>query len=135
MTAATLIRELADTGVRLSATGDRLHVEAKLGTVTLELRDRLKTHKAELLPLIRTRDRLLTVARTLGLPDHVVLDLSASELAETAKQHADFATEKGEELGQKLLVFYLRSLAGIEPALPGSLAERDASARRARWQV
>lgn len=135
MTAESILAELAITDVRLSATGDRLHVEAKPGTVTLELRDRLKTHKAELLPLIRTRDRLLTVARTLGLPDHVVLDLPASELTETAKQYADFATEKGEELGQKLLVFYLRTLAGIEPALPGSLAERDAPTRRARWQA
>lgn len=135
MTAVTLIRELADTGVRLSATGDRLHVEAKPGTVTPELRDRLKTHKAELLPLIRTRDHLLSIARTLGLPDVLVLDLPAGELQATAAQYADFTAENGEELGHKLLVFYLRSLTGIEPALPGSLAERDASARRARWQA
>lgn len=135
MTAATLIRELADTGVRVSATGDKLHVEAKPGTVTPELRDRLKAHKAELLPLVRTRDHLLTVARELGVPDALVQELPASELQATAAQYADFTAEKGEKLGQKLLVFYLRSLAGIEPALPGSLAERDAPTRRARWQA
>lgn len=81
------------------------------------------------------RERLLSIARTLGLPDSLVLDLPAGEFQATAAQYADFTAENGEELGQKLLVFYLRSLAGIEPALPGSLAEHDAPARRARWQA
>lgn len=81
------------------------------------------------------RECLLTIARELGLPDPLVLELPESELIATSEQHHDFTTEKGEELGHKLLVFYLRSVAGIEPALPGSLAERDAPARRARWQA
>lgn len=83
-------------------------------------------------PVSHVRDRLLTIAREHGLPDRIVLDLPESELIATAEQHHDFTAEKGDELGRKLLVFYLRSLAGIEPALPGSLAERDAPARQAR---
>ena len=86
-------------------------------------------------PELRIRDRLLTTACTFGLPDVLVLDLPVSELQATAAQYADFTAEKGENLGQKLLVFYLRSLAGIEPALPGSLAERDASTRRTWWHA
>ena len=71
------------------------------------------------------RDRLLNVARELGLPDKIVLELPASEIAATADQYAGFTSENGEELGRRLLVFYLRSLAGIEPALPDSLAAHN----------
>lgn len=68
------------------------------------------------------RDRLLTVARELGLPDKIVLDLPASELAATAEQVTWYADA---EVRHKLLIFYLRSLAASESALPGSLAARD----------
>lgn len=116
-----LLTELTRAGIRLSADGDKLRVEAPAGTDTQALRDRLKAHKAELLPLVRTRDRLLTIARELGLPDALVLELPASELEATAEQATWYADA---EVRHRLLVFYLRSLAGVEPALPGSLAER-----------
>src|SRR5690606_37310362 len=54
--AETLIRELADTGVRLSRRGDRLHVEATPGTVTPELRLTLSERKAELLAAVPADD-------------------------------------------------------------------------------
>lgn len=67
MIAATLIRELADTGIRLSADGDRLHVEAKSGTLTPELRQRLTANKADLLAALSgrdgTRSRLVRLAK------------------------------------------------------------------------
>lgn len=125
-------RRLADKGVVLTVDTDGLKVEAPPGALTQNIRDFLTRHKPDfILVLSGMRGQLLTIARELGLPDRLVLELPESELAATAEQHHDFTTERGEELGRKLLVFYLRSLAGIEPALPGSLAERDACGRRA----
>jgi hypothetical protein len=58
MNAAVLMRQLADAGIRLSATGDRLHVEAKPGTVTRGLRGLLVNRKIDLLAeLTGTRGR------------------------------------------------------------------------------
>jgi hypothetical protein len=47
--AAAVIRQLADAGIRLSPNGDRLHVEAKPGAVTPELRALLANRKVDLL--------------------------------------------------------------------------------------
>lgn len=76
-----------------------------------------------------TRERLLAIARELGLPDELVLELPESEIKAAAEQSTWYADA---EVRHKLLVFYLRSLAGIEPALPGSVAERHQAERQAR---
>jgi|GEM_PF-1255645 hypothetical protein len=122
MTAADVIREMEAVGIHLTVHGDRLLYRARPDVLTAEVMQTLRENKAELLSLITARDHLLSVARELGLPDKIVLDLPASELAATAEQSTWYADA---EVQHKLLVFYLRSLAGIEPALPGSLAARD----------
>lgn len=75
MNAGPLLRELQAAGVALSATGDRLHVEAPAGTVTPELRQRIAENKACLLAELHqsttaardTRTALLALADRLGL--------------------------------------------------------------------
>ena len=66
MTATAMLAELAQAGIHLSRNGDRLHVEAKPGALTAELRDRLAAYKPELLALLdgpnAIRDKLLTLA-------------------------------------------------------------------------
>lgn len=74
------------------------------------------------------RERLLAIARELGLPDALVLELPEGEINATAEQSTWYADA---EVRHRLLVFYLRSLAGIEPALPGSVAERHQAERQA----
>jgi hypothetical protein len=49
MTATVLLIDLSRSGIVLEARGDRLHVEAKPGTITDDLRRLLIEHKAELL--------------------------------------------------------------------------------------
>ena|ERR1700733_606396 len=49
MTAAVLIHELADKGIRLSRSGDRLRIVAPKGKITVELRSLLVSRKPELL--------------------------------------------------------------------------------------
>lgn len=115
MSAADTIRELAAIGIRLSVAGDRLHVEARHGAVTDELRQRLVENKPELLAALRleaTRIRLLTIARSIGLPDQLVLELPIEEVEAAAEQTGLVGDD---EAGRCLLTFYLRSLAGIEP--------------------
>lgn len=88
MTAATLIRELAGTGIRLSVTGDRLHVEAKPGTVTDDLRRLLAENKTDLLAALSASvadqtARLLAAIRAASLPD-ALLSASAPKSGELA---------------------------------------------------
>lgn len=52
MTAADLLAEVTRVGVRLTVRGDRLHVEARAGTVTPAMRERLIEAKAELVALL-----------------------------------------------------------------------------------
>lgn len=132
MSAAALASELQASGVKLTVRGKRLHVEAPTGTLTPEVRALLVEHKAALMPLLVMRDRLRDLARSVGVPDRIVVELPASELQACIDQLPFW---DGDELRTRVLVFYLRSLAGIEPTLPGSLVERDAPARRARWQA
>lgn len=49
MTAETLLAEVAALGVRLSASGDKLRIEAQTGAITPALRDRLAAAKPELI--------------------------------------------------------------------------------------
>lgn len=82
MNAAPLLRELHAAGVTLSATGDRLHVQAPAGTVTPELRQRIAENKAGLLAeLHRPRDTTTgdtttgdTRADLLALADRLAVD-------------------------------------------------------------
>ena len=56
MIATTLLTDLHRSGIRLEARGDRLHVEAKPGTITDALRRLLTEHKAELLAALAKAD-------------------------------------------------------------------------------
>jgi hypothetical protein len=59
MSAAALIREFEASGIRVAANGERLHVTAKPGIVTAELRARLAEHKAEVLAELKAKDTAL----------------------------------------------------------------------------
>jgi hypothetical protein len=54
MTAAALLTELRNRGAAVAVVGDRLRVEAPVGTVTPEMREALAAHKPELLRLLST---------------------------------------------------------------------------------
>lgn len=73
MTAADLLAEVTRFGVRLTVRGDRLHVEARAGTVTPAMRDRLAEAKAELVALLTpTRPKFRMVQFRLKVdPEHV----------------------------------------------------------------
>jgi TubC N-terminal docking domain len=49
MNAVELLKEIRSGGGRLEACGDRLHIDVPAGTLTPELRKRLKQHKSEIL--------------------------------------------------------------------------------------
>lgn len=89
MNAAPLIRELRQAGIQLSATGDRLHVEAPTGTVTPELRQRIADNKTLLLAELRqpttTTDTTDTRTELLALADRLAVDRDhVHRLADTA---------------------------------------------------
>lgn len=121
MTAAALIRDLADTGIRLSRRGDRLHVEAKRGTITAQVKDTLVAHKAELLaalnddPIDDLRARLLTIAQAEGIDAALVMGLPGSELAATAEQVA--ACDPADH--QNILRAYLHALQETAERMAG----------------
>lgn len=128
MTAETLIDTLREAGIRLTANGDRLHVEAPPGTVTPELRGRLIEHKADVMGLVAMRDRLHAIAKDVGVPDRIVDSLPASELRACIDQLPLWEgqhDERGEPLQARVLVFYLRALADMEPAAEGSPVDRS----------
>ncbi|CAM5243777.1 TubC N-terminal docking domain-related protein [Rhodanobacter lindaniclasticus] len=77
MNATPLLRELQAAGVTLSATGDRLHVQAPAGIVTPALRQRIAENKAGLLTeLHRPHDTTTddTRADLLALADRLAVD-------------------------------------------------------------
>lgn len=74
------------------------------------------------------QEELLIVAGALGLPDALVYELPESELRACCEQSTWYADA---EIAHRLLTFYLRSLAGVEPALPGTVAERHQAERQA----
>lgn len=83
MTAATILAELNDAGIRFSLRGDVLRVEAKPGTLSAELRGRLATAKPAAVALMQfdTRARLQFLADAEGLPAAIADTLPADELA------------------------------------------------------
>lgn len=138
MIAEDLLDTLRATGIRLTVNGDRLHVEAPAASYTPDLRARLIECKGAVLELIAMRDRLLRLARTVGVPAALVEALPASELRACIDQlplWANQRDDRGDPLQIRVLMFYLRALAGLEPTLPGSLAARDQAVRHARALV
>ncbi|TAM57202.1 MAG: hypothetical protein EPN49_15795 [Rhodanobacter sp.] len=122
MSAVELIHQCRAAGIRLKPKGDRLHVEAPIGTLTPELRQALTDHKLALLALHTTRARLRVLAASMGIPRAVVDDLPLEELEATAEQAAlceGHMDGNGDSLAHALLVFYLRALAD-RAALAGS---------------
>lgn len=115
MTAASenLIRDLAQKGIRLAANGDRLHVEAKPGTVTPEVRRLLTERKADLLaalkgdPIADLRASLLNLADTMAIDPALVRALPESEISATGEQVA--ACDPGDR--RNVMAAYLRALA------------------------
>ncbi len=121
MSAATLIRKLADTGIRLSVTGDRLHVEAKPGTVTAEVRALLTNRKSDLIAeLSGIRGHLLVLADAEGIDAGLVHALPESELTTTAEQCAT-AERESPGRGREFARQYLRMLATGAAMRAGSL--------------
>lgn len=121
MTAAALLTEVTAAGIRLTINGDRLHVEAPAGHLTPDLRARIVMHKRGIMELLAMRDGLLRLAREVGVPDRIVIELPAAELRACIEQLPMWTDAK---LQHQVLTFYLRSLAGLEPCLPGSLMAR-----------
>lgn len=82
MTAATLLAELHDAGIRLSVHGVGLRIEAKPGTLSADLRERLAAAKPELVALLQSnlRTRLLLLADAEGLPTVIAADLHADDV-------------------------------------------------------
>ena len=120
MTVETFLDEVSRAGIKLTANGDRLHFVAPQ-SVSTHWRARLIEHKAEILPLVAMRDRLLTLARTIGVPDEIVTSLPASELRACIDQ---LPLWDGDDLRARVLVFYLRGVAGLESAPAGSPADQ-----------
>lgn len=99
---------------------DVAHVRAPGGgKVPDAVMAKLRPAKPEILELLRLRERLLTLAADVGVPDAVVLGLPFTELAVTLEQLPRLWPDA--DLQRQVLTFYLRSLAGVEPSLPGSL--------------
>jgi hypothetical protein len=113
MSAIQLIHQCRAAGICLQARGDRLHIEAPPGSLTLGLRQALADHKADLLALHAIRARLLALAATMGIPRAVVDELPVEELEATAEQAALCGSHLdgyGDPLAQSLLIFYMRGL-------------------------
>lgn len=126
MTAAALIDSLRDAGIRLTVAGDRLHIEAPTGRFTSRLRAHLVEHKQAVMGLLTMRDRLLAIARTAGVPERIVTALPASELQACIDQIPGRVSEyddPSEPLLARMLVFYMRELAKMEPVTDGPTAE------------
>lgn len=122
MSAAPLIRELQAAGVTLSATGDRLHIEAPAGIVTPALRQRIAENKAGLLAELHqptttdTRAAMLALADRLGMDRAAVVRIPSAELALWAGVPADD------------LPAYLRGLDDLATRQAGKVPPGDTAA-------
>lgn len=121
MTAAAMIRDFADAGIRLSRNGDRLHVEAKPGTITDDLRRVLTDHKDDLLaalnddPVTDLRATLLALATSEGIDAALVANLPDADVTACAG------------LPKQTLLAYVRALADTAERIAGRVP-RDESA-------
>lgn len=116
MSAAQLIRQLKEAGIYLSASGDRLHVEAQAGIVTSELRQRLTERKAELLAELQrpdTRAALLALADRLGIDRSTVVRIPSADLPLWSTVPAD------------ALPIYLRALDDVATRQAGKVSPDD----------
>ena len=111
MTVDTVMARLANVGIRLAANGGTLRVEAPAGVWTPALRAEVVDHKAEILPLVAMRDRMLLLAQSIGVPEEIVVELPAPELQATIEQ---WPLWDDDALRARVLTFYLRALAGLE---------------------
>ncbi len=90
MSAAILIRSMREQGIKLSANGDRLHVEAPKGTVTAEIRDLLMTRKPDILAELREpRAEIRLVAEREGESLAAVDGLEAVDVEDCAGRTTD----------------------------------------------
>ena|SRR5688572_8335322 len=83
MTAATLLAELHKAGARISLHGDALRVEAALGVLSADLRQRLAVAKPELVARLQSdlRARLRCLVESEGLPVALVAALPDADVA------------------------------------------------------
>lgn len=125
MSAAPLIRELREAGIVLTASGDRLHVEAPAGTATPELRQRIAERKADLLVALRQPDTTTTSSPTdmraslLVLADRPGIDHAAVVRLPSADLPA-WATVPTEALPD-----YLRALGDVATRQAGKVPLDD----------
>jgi len=92
MTAQNLLSQLREKGVELKTSdGDRLVIDAPKGTITDELRDALKTHKSELLQILKSENAPKPPAVASPEPEPRVADkpaVAVSSGSHTEKQVA-----------------------------------------------
>ena len=89
MTAVALLTEARASGIRLTANGDRLRIEAKPGALSADMRERLAAAKPELLDALREADadmrgHLLHLADAEGVDPAHVHRLHADDVAACA---------------------------------------------------
>ncbi len=103
-TAENLIRDLAGRGVRLTAHGDRLRVEAPAGTLTPELREMLAGAKPAILAALAggIREHLLTLAGAEGIAPDLIHALDGADVEACAG------------LADETLRAYVRALADAD---------------------
>jgi len=96
MSAHALYVELESAGVHITARGDKLHIEAPIGTVTPALRERLAENKPALLRLLQSnsemRLQLLAIANALLIDPAIVTRLDDVDVAECAGLEPDVLT-------------------------------------------
>ena len=85
MSAVALLNEIRAAGIAVNVDGDRLHVEARPGAITADLRQRMQAAKlglVELLGRIATmRAHLLRLAAEEGIPSSVVDRMTDADVA------------------------------------------------------
>lgn len=116
MSAQALLAEVWDAGIVIRANGGRLHIEAKPGTVTAELRERLAASKADLIPLLQETDamraHLLELAKLERLPADLVQHLHDDDLLAIPDDYTD-----------RNLTAYLRELLAAKEMDAGAIPE------------
>ncbi len=103
MNAVELLTELSMLGVVLEAKGERLKVDAPKGAVTVELREALMAHKAEVLVLLRSFEYEISWRVQAMLPQIPDIGLIPFLfMRELAKPHTNCCLSCGEPLRDAL---------------------------------